>query len=212
MSLMDDNHNGQIIDLVKFYNINCIVETGTHMGDTTERLALMFPDIEVHTVEIDQTSYYKASARLSSFKNVRCHLGSSDKVLETLIPTLLNKKIFFYLDAHWWEYWPLKNELLVISKYLYNNSIIIVDDISIPNVLPPGMYGYYDITNAKNVDLTYENIKDDVDKCFETYITYYNKAIENNSGKLFCIPTNWFNLLNEENKLYINKDIYHQNK
>ena len=95
MSLMDDNHNGQIIDLVKFYNINCIVETGTHMGDTTERLALMFPDIEVHTVEIDQTSYYKASARLSSFKNVRCHLGSSDKVLETLIPTLLNKKIFF---------------------------------------------------------------------------------------------------------------------
>jgi predicted O-methyltransferase YrrM len=210
MSLMDDNHNKQIDELVKLYKINCIIETGTHMGDTTEKLAITYPDIEIHTVEVKNESYTIASARLSKFKNVTCHLGSSDVVLETLIPTLLNKKIFLYLDAHWWEYWPLKNELLVISKYLYNNSIIIVDDISIPNALPPGMYGYYDITNPKNVDLTYDNIKNEVDKCFETYITYYNKPIENNSGKLFCIPTTWFNTLANEDKSYINKDIYYK--
>ena len=111
--LMDEINKETIADLIKLYNINCIVETGTNIGDTTEQLAINYPNIEIHTLEINKEFYLGSSNRLSKYTNVHCHLGSSDIVLKELLPTMLNKKILFYLDAHWYDYWPLKN---VVTK------------------------------------------------------------------------------------------------
>jgi predicted O-methyltransferase YrrM len=214
--LMDENNKETISDLIKFYNINCIIETGTNIGDTTEKLAINYPSIEIHTLEINKEFYATSSNRLSKYKNVLSHLGSSDTVLKELLPTLLNKRILFYLDAHWYDYWPLKNELLVISAHLKDNSIIIIDDISVPN-LTPGMTGYYssntllpinDTQRHQNV-LSYNLIKTDIQLCYTNYIKYYNKPpYQDYPGKLYCIPIEWYNNLDNTDKYYIHKDIY----
>jgi len=214
--LMDENNKETISDLIKLYNINCIIETGTNIGDTTEKLAINYPNIEIHTLEINKEFYSASSNRLSKYTNVLCHLGSSDTVLKELLPTLLSKKILFYLDAHWYDYWPLKNELLVISTHLKDNSIIIIDDISVPN-LTPGMTGYYssntllpinDTQRHQNV-LSYNLIKTDIQLCYTNYIKYYNKPpYQDYPGKLYCIPIEWYNNLDNTDKYYIHKDIY----
>jgi hypothetical protein len=44
-----------------------------------------------------------------------------------------NKRILFYLDAHWGEYWPLKDEILSIANSCAKNKcLIIIDDVLVP--------------------------------------------------------------------------------
>jgi len=91
------------------YEIDAVVETGTFHGGTT----ILFPRIfnEVHTIEVDEVLHSQDSKRLKNHTNVFCHLGSSENVLTELLPSLTQKRVLFYLDAHWGAFWPLLDEL-----------------------------------------------------------------------------------------------------
>lgn len=81
------------------------VETGTYLGDTTKYLARHFN--KVHTIELDEGLYNVVSNEVfNNNDNVICHLGDSASILKnSLIDELNNsksdKKVFFFLDAHW---------------------------------------------------------------------------------------------------------------
>tara|TARA_B100000902_G_C27320681_1_gene924226 strand:+ start:2325 stop:4520 length:2196 start_codon:yes stop_codon:yes gene_type:complete len=81
------------------------VETGTYLGATTEYLSRHFN--RVHTIELDEGLYNAASNEVfKNNKNITCHLGDSASVLkngliEELNNSKLDKKVFFFLDAHW---------------------------------------------------------------------------------------------------------------
>lgn len=110
----DIHHALEVDFIIKKYNVDCIVETGTNAGDTAEYLCRSYPDKYIVTTEIDPTLYSIAKKRLVNYKNVELLHSSSESVI-TYVTSKFNYP-FFYLDAHWNDYWPLFDELKNIKK------------------------------------------------------------------------------------------------
>ncbi|WFU18776.1 hypothetical protein [Bradyrhizobium sp. CB3481] len=130
--------------------INRIIETGTFRGTTTEWFAQF--GLPLETVETDQRFFYFAKARLSRFSNVEAHLDSSVSFLSKRLSHADRRdRILFYLDAHWENSLPLREELQVIFAN-HTNSIIVIDDF---NVRDDTDYNYDDYGPDKALTLEY---------------------------------------------------------
>ncbi|WKA30616.1 O-methyltransferase [Bradyrhizobium roseum] len=106
-----------------------IIETGTYRGTTTEWFAQF--GLPVETVETDERVFAFSKARLSRFPNVAIHLGSSVPFLRSrLADANINDRVLFYLDAHWENSLPLREELQIIFTH-HPNSVIVIDDFQV---------------------------------------------------------------------------------
>ena len=202
----------EVIGFKDKFKINCIVETGTYTGTTTKVLAENFND--VHSIEINVHLHNNVKNNLNNYKNLHLHLGSSQDVLEKILPEISKKykNVIFYLDAHWNNYWPINDEIKTIGKYLHNRAIIIIDDFEVPN--RKHKYDTYD-----NNKLNYDYIQDALDECYSDYIHYYlNNTTQirslTNTGKIYILPKSILNdyginqnmlCYSENNTLYSNQ-------
>lgn len=170
--------------LKREHNTNIAIETGTFMGSTTAALSLLFD--QVHTIELKKDTFVQACTRLKNFSNVHCHLGSSEQVLDQLLPTLDTQRVLFYLDAHWEEYWPLLAELEEIAETHKDHCILVIDDFKVPGRPEIG----YDAYGSH--ECSYEYIKNTLDKVFTDYSYYYliPKDIRSRA-KFVAIPNKW---------------------
>lgn len=193
----DSPEIGTFIHMLKNdYQIEAAVETGTFLGSTAVFFSLCFD--EVHTIEASTTYFTQAKDRLKKQKNIQCHYGSSDKVLRNLLPTLQDKRLLFYLDAHTYyleaeqggyHYWPILEELEEISKTHKDNCIIVIDDFKVPNT---NIHGCLDL-NGEN-ELSHELIYTHLQKNFTGYDFHY--LIPKNvsrAAKFVAIPKKWRN-------------------
>ena len=138
--------------IIHMLNIEHIVETGTFRGTTTEWFSQF--GIPVESVEANERYFAFSLARLSRFKNVELALNSSVPFLKERIaarPELRNLPHLFYLDAHWQNYLPLREELQLIFN-CYTNAVVLIDDFMV--VDDPG-YGYDDYGQDKALNLDY---------------------------------------------------------
>lgn len=151
--------------LKKAYNISDVVETGSFQGNTTALFGNMFD--KVYSIEINQENYEASKASLAHMENVQIIKGSSEKALAELLPSLRGKRVLFYLDAHWEEFWPIREELEVIAKTHKDNCVIVVDDAMVP--------GYKDVAfdSYKDQPLSYDYIKKQLDEVFTNYSVHY---------------------------------------
>lgn len=147
------------------FQIDTAVETGTYLGNTTAFLALLFD--EVYTVEVVESTFRSTMQNLSMFPNVNCLLGSSEIVLAKILPSLKGKPVLFYLDAHWEDQWPLKQELIEISKTHRDHCVVIIDDFKVPGRpdIPYDRYGPH--------ECSYQYIKQELDHVFSSYQMHY---------------------------------------
>ena len=110
--------------LVEHYRCDAIFETGCNLGDTTFYLARRYPEIPLFSCDISQ--------RHADFTQQRLAFAGNATVEHLDSPLLIEKhahrfeRPIFYLDAHWYEDWPLQRELDLIQ-----NGIVIVDDFDI---------------------------------------------------------------------------------
>lgn len=163
------------------YQIDTVVETGTCYGFSTQLFSLLFN--EVHTIEISEDMYAKAAHFLKHSPNVQQHLGSSGEVLAKILPSLIGKRVLFYLDAHWNEHWPLLSELEEISKTHKDNCIIVIDDFKVPGERIP-----YDHYGSHECSLEY--IKNHLEKIFTSYEMHYLiPKSANSKAKFIALPT-----------------------
>lgn len=173
-----------IESLAKDFGIEVAVETGTWKGYTTRFFSKCFK--EVHTAEISEENFQIAKANLSDCSNVHCHLGSSEKVLHDILPSLKGKKVVFYLDAHWNEYWPLLSELEEIAKTHKDECILVIDDFKVPKRrdISYDKYGRH--------KCSYEYIQEKLDQVFSSYDYYYliPKDVKSRA-KFLAIPKSW---------------------
>ncbi|CCB88026.1 O-methyltransferase [Simkania negevensis] len=170
--------------LKKAYSINSVIETGTFMGNTTVFLSLLFDD--VYTIEIVEKTYNATSGKLKDYPNVQCFLGSSDVVLVDLLPKLEGKRTLFYLDAHWENHWPLRQELIEISKTHHDNCVIVIDDFKVPGRrdIPFDKYKQ----NECSVDYIKEELKLVFSECEIHYIIPANPMCR---AKFVAWPKKW---------------------
>lgn len=119
-------------ELADQFDVSACVETGTYQGATTAYLASMFPRRIVHSIEVNPSHFATASRRLRSQSNARLILGSSESLVANLLEkSALGPLPLFYLDAHWYDYWPLEDEVRQIASRS-PKAIIWVDDFQVP--------------------------------------------------------------------------------
>jgi hypothetical protein len=105
-------------------------------------------------------------------RNIHFHNKSSGDPLGTFLEEKLkSKRLFFYLDAHWNNYWPLKDELTQKAKTHKDNCVIMIDDIKVP-LRPEIRYDFYTI-EGQFQECSFEYIKKELAEVFSDYNLYY---------------------------------------
>ena len=186
----------QFSKLVQEYKIQTVVETGTYRGDSTIHF-LDFVD-NVVTVDVLPICVGWAAGRLfergftlsgdpgkfmrmrKDQKCVSLYQGNSPEIIRGVIERL-PEPLLFFLDAHWFAYWPVKDEIRAIQPR--PNSLIIVHDIYVPGK----DYGS-DSYNGKPLDI--DLIREDLNYVNNNYIIFYNKeAAGDYRGILYAVPS-----------------------
>ena len=128
--------------IITNYKCDAIIETGTNSGDTTEYFANQYPNLPIITCEIEENYFNTAKNRLNKYSNVFLFKESSEQVVKKFQNTF--KLPFYFLDAHWYDYWPIIDEINNINK-----GIISIDDFDI------GVEGYnFDQYKNQKCDLS----------------------------------------------------------
>jgi len=108
-----------------------IVETGTFIGNTAGWMNHV-TGLPVHSSEINRHFYLLARKRLASCKDVNLEMGDSADCLRRVADSpFAGERVFFYLDAHWYESLPLADELRLIARH-WRDFVVMVDDFEVP--------------------------------------------------------------------------------
>jgi hypothetical protein len=181
----DKNIKKEFENLRDKFGIKFIIETGTFHGETTFALSEMFE--KVYTIEVNENYYDISKKILQECNNVKMYAGNSfEKMKEILIgiSSVYKETIMFFLDAHWYAYNPLLDELNTIAKY-YKNCVIAIHDFKVPNK----DFGYDKFPNGK--DYEYKEIEDCLLNIYgyNNFNYYYNSEAEGaNRGIIYITP------------------------
>jgi hypothetical protein len=150
--------NGQIFrqrifrELLEVIHFDVIAETGSYRGTTTDYLQRC-SRLPVYTVELDPKMWGYVKGRFIFRKDVVIAEGDSRTFLKRFVndPARHGKRVFFYLDAHWGEDLPLREEIQIIFTRC-PDAVVMVDDFQVPG--DPG-YTFDDYGTGKVLCLEY---------------------------------------------------------
>jgi hypothetical protein len=139
-------------EVAQLLSLEGVIETGTFRGSTTEFIAHQ-SGAPIWTVETRLRFYHYARMRLARLPHVKVSLGDSRTFLQRLATDsrVPKRSVFFYLDAHWYEDLPLRDEVKVVTKS-WSDFAIMVDDFQVPG--DPG-YQFDDYGEHKRLTLAY---------------------------------------------------------
>jgi hypothetical protein len=141
----------------------------------------------VMTAEIDPRyadaaqAVFDAAGRAATIELVR---GSSEAILAARRDALSGKRVLFYLDAHWHDYWPLRDELRAIAGIDGPRPVVVIHDVQVPGRPHLGFDAYH----GTPLDLEY--VRDGLDAIYHgTCVFHYNDvAAGARRGVLFVQP------------------------
>jgi predicted O-methyltransferase YrrM len=119
-----------IMELRDAFRFSIIIETGSFIGNTTGWFAELWNGSSVYSCEIDPRFHSLAKMRCSNM-GINYFLGDSRSFLKNLPKPESSQTAFIYLDAHWSDDLPLKEELMII-KDKWPRSIVMIDDFEVP--------------------------------------------------------------------------------
>jgi predicted O-methyltransferase YrrM len=181
-----------MFEVVKAFEPEVVIETGTYQGATTE----WFADnskARIITIESSEWFFSYAEYRLSQIPQIEIIFGDSVSALQDLsIKTdLVAQKTLFYLDAHWNDYLPLADEInLIMARWM--DFIIVIDDFEVDD---DDGYTFDDYGPGKRLDKTLIPAK-----YRDQLFAYYPKAKSSDEtshkrGAIILIPKRYKDLL-----------------
>jgi len=210
--MWDDKNAMQEFEEIAKNDFEIIIETGTWKGDGTLYFT-QFRDL-VYTIEVDPHYYVEASQKfmangykltnrqrskdmeLRTFqkdkKIIHSLFAHSPEGLRSFLNQLKDKKILFFLDAHWDKaqcqainFFPVNEELKVLAEFKQKNCYIVIHDIKHPEK----DFGYDSInTGLEEIHLTLDYIKPFLDKINKDFKLEFNKESETKRGILYVKP------------------------
>jgi len=129
----DPQYQAMMGALLACPGVSAFVETGTFLGRSTAFAAGANPEVPVFTAEISAEYFDLARRRLQAFPNVsQYHMHSADfmRLLVAEEKAVGDFPVFF-LDAHWYDDWPLVRELELIRNHC-PRAIVVIDDFQVP--------------------------------------------------------------------------------
>ena len=161
----DGGFNGQLFrktifdELLKAFDFDVIMETGTLIGNTTGYMAKT-SGLAVYTCESIDLRHTVAKMRLDCIPDIHTSLSDSRAFLTKLASTDIRKKhVLIYLDAHWEDNLPLEDEIEIICNN-WQRFVIMVDDFQVPG---DEGYKYDDYGRHKSLSLR------DFSDCFDRH-------------------------------------------
>lgn len=119
-------------DLLYYFPIKAIVETGTFHGTTTALFGLTC--LPVYSVESHPHCFAYAKMRFLFNRNIHLYQADSRSFLRDIREnsSVAKEDVFFYLDTRWEGDLPLREELeIIFSKW--KRPIVMIDDFQVPN-------------------------------------------------------------------------------
>lgn len=203
-------------EIIRLFNVNKFVETGIHHGETLKTVIGWFSELYEDFVK-DSNGRYKifdvdivkeySEGSIETYGKENSNIVIANESSEEFLKRLVDENklsdddvCMFYLDAHWQEYWPLRDEIKEILRL--KRSIILIDDF-----YTPGKPFGYDTYNGSRLDLNY--IRDLINN--RTDVIYYASiANRDNRGmaiifvdykeKELNVPLNGLPLIKEDLK------------
>jgi predicted O-methyltransferase YrrM len=123
----------QIIrDLARVIEFDRVIETGTYRGTTTRFFSAEF-HLPIDTVEGNRRFFVYCKLRMAFHRHVTISFGDSRRFLRRLgaLPRSSVDTIFVYLDAHWGEDLPLREEIEIVAAAC-PRAVIMIDDFEVP--------------------------------------------------------------------------------
>ncbi len=119
----------RMLSIIRF---DALVETGTWMGNTTGYLREK-SGLPVYSTEISPTYHHTAKARLKQLNQIELFNLDAVRFLRALPAAGLAREqtLFFYLDAHWYDYLPLRDEIELIANQ-WDEFVVLIDDFEVP--------------------------------------------------------------------------------
>jgi predicted O-methyltransferase YrrM len=130
--------------LVRAIDFDLVIETGTFRGTSTEFFSAVF-GTPVETVELDPRLASYSRQRLAFDPKITVSLGDSRPFLRRLAEDRGHLTTFVYLDAHWSQDLPLREELAIVRDS-WNRAVVMIDDFEVPDAAG---YGYDDYGPGK---------------------------------------------------------------
>jgi hypothetical protein len=184
-------------ELQRQYGFSTCFETGTHTGMGTLRASWycnivtieVNPDYQMQAIQnwMERkkflTSFWPQIVLTGEMFSITSILGNSPDVLREELKKDWHHPLCFFLDAHWGEYWPLRDELQVIAQAkLPVPPVIIIHDAKVPGTdFAFDSYGGH--------DLDYEYVKDLLNEINPDYqIAYNDESFDIHRGILYALP------------------------
>lgn len=131
------------------------VETGTLYGATAGYVRRTFKT-PVFTSEINRTYYLISKVNLIWFHGINKVLSNSPDFLSKICKLAnIGTCPMFYLDAHWYDYVPLPEELTIIAESC-EQCVIVIDDFFVPSE-PDFRYDDYESLRI-DLDVVYSSL------------------------------------------------------
>jgi hypothetical protein len=133
------------------FTFDGILETGTYRGTTTALFSQL--GVPVYSVESNPRYFSFATCKFRQQRD-KVHLfeGDSVRFLGELSqkPQIAKSRLFFYLDAHWYDHLPLLEELRIVFQF-WSEPVVMIDDFCVPGTA----YGYDDYGAGAALTLNY---------------------------------------------------------
>ena len=187
---------GMFLEIIHNFELDLIIETGTYRGTTTEFLSKHFSKL-ILTIESNKRFFVFSKLRFLFNSNIKLFIGDSRLfLLKNLKDTNFQSKyIFYYLDAHCNEDFPIIEELKIIFNQC-EHSIVMIDDFQVPNDYG---YKYDDYGHGKILSLKLLDQLENV-KVFSFFPTQ-NSDKETGAKRGSVILTNSYDIKNKLLKL-----------
>ena len=137
-------------DLARVVNFDLVIETGTFRGNSTVFFAHA-TGLPVHSVEANPRYFHYATRRLAPYPDVTVELGDSRPFLRRLAERHASSTPLIYLDAHWEDDLPLREEVEIVAKS-WERAVVIIDDFEVTG--DPG-YTFDDYGPGRRLCLDY---------------------------------------------------------
>ena len=110
------------------FGVKLLIETGSYLGVGTRFFAHYFD--QVITCDVNDEYLSITRQRVKDLDNVRVLKGSSPNIIKDLRDrNELSVMPMFFLDAHWYAYWPILDELSALKDY--PKCIILIHDFKV---------------------------------------------------------------------------------
>ena len=126
-----DRRMAEVVDFLIQCGVSSFVETGTYLGHTCKHIASRHPQLSVTTIESNPDYFYASRKMLRHYANVSAIKGNSAVEINRLVKNKHSGLTLFFLDAHWYNYLPLPDEIKSISSGL-SEAILVIHDFQVP--------------------------------------------------------------------------------